>query len=75
MLIFQLEPADIVDGNLKLTLGLLQQLANHYPVNSMPQQSLLEKAMLAWFKVNIILTYLPCFYLFITGISPRMQHH
>jgi filamin len=47
---FLAEPADIVDGNFKLTLGLLQQLVNHYPLKSVTPKNSFNKAMLAWFQ-------------------------
>jgi hypothetical protein len=51
---FLAEPADIVDGNFKLTLGLLQQLVNHYPLKSVTPKNSFNKAMLAWFQVSEI---------------------
>lgn len=50
--LLNIEPADIVDGNLKLTLGLLQQLANHYPLpQSDSKRGFSTDAMLLWFQL------------------------
>lgn len=46
-----IEPADIVDGNLKLTLGLLQQLANHYPLPQSDRKAFSTDSMITFFQV------------------------
>ena len=56
--LFLVEPADIVDGNLKLTLGLLQQLANHYPLpQSDSKRGISPDALLLWFQVYIAIVH------------------